>query len=95
MKDKAILVIDTPSNCTECKLTYYDSARLECFCTLTSEYICHYKDNKSPHCPLSSLPEPKTFPHIAGGDIEGGVQVYRYIQGYNDFRNEILKGETE
>lgn len=42
---KSVLIIDTPESCMKCKLTYYDSARLECFCTLTSECICHYKDD--------------------------------------------------
>lgn len=55
---KSVLVIDTPESCIKCKLACYDSGRDDYFCSLTEEFIYHYKENRSPDCPLSPLPLP-------------------------------------
>lgn len=86
MKDKAVLVIDTPENCHNCPIIDY----------------CHNNDEKADllirqdWCPLSSLPDPinlRQYTDNAALDMDG-VLAYQYAQGYNDFRHEILKGDN-
>ena len=96
MKNKAILVIDMPKNCGECEQVYYDGYN-DCFsCSLTRGNIHNYTDNKSPDCPLIPLPSSinlKQYADNAAVNLEGMLS-YQYAQGWNEFRNEILKGEA-
>ena len=83
---KSVLIIDTPENCHNCPIIDY----------------CHNNDGKcdlsirQDWCPLSSLPDPINlcqYTDNAALDMDG-ILAYQYAQGYNDFRNEILKGDA-
>ena len=98
MKDKAVLVIDMPKTCMDCDLSY-DC----CCCSITSTGFYDYEDNFDPNkdilhnCPLSSLPSPinlRQYVDNAALDMDS-ILAYQYAQGWNEFRNEILKGANQ
>lgn len=76
---KSVLIVETPKNCGECKLTYCNHNN-DYFCSLTGEFIYHYiaRDIKSLYCPLLPLPEKKD-------------SISMYGQGWNDCLDEIVK----
>ena len=95
---KSVLVIDTPKNCMDCDLSY-DC----CCCSITSTGFYDYEDNFDPNenvlkdCPLSPLPSSirlNQYVDNAALNMES-MLAYQYAQGWNEFRNEILKGEIE
>ena len=90
---KSILIIDTPKNCMECKLTYYDECNYSC-CSLTGEYVYHYK-NRSQYCPLSPIPQKRET--MQRKDIHGFADglMYMYDKGWNDCIDEIMKSEDK
>ena len=80
---KSVLVIDTPNTCMKCKLTYYDSGHNDYFCSLTDEFIYHYKENRSPNCPLSPLPSSISLKQYVDNtelNMES-MLAYQYAQG--------------
>ena len=95
MKDKAILVIDMPKNCGECEQVYYDEY-YDCFCcSLTKKNIDHYIKNKSPDCPLFLLPSSISLKqYVDNAELNmDSMLACQYAQGWNEYRNEILKGD--
>ena len=78
---KAILVIDMPNNCEECKIIYLQGH---------GESICDSVDwSKRPSwCPLRPLPSFKAV------DLNDTRDVMMFCHGWNACLNEIT-GETE
>ena len=95
---KSILVIDTPSNCSECNFVY-DS--MGCIITGTS-FWKNYNDNFDPDieklhdCPLSPLPSYKDV-IIQRGDGKSMTHLMMNLHntGYNDCLNDILKENSQ
>lgn len=88
---KSVLVIDTPTSCSECILCY------DCMsCIVTSECFWN-KDNFDPYkqtlhnCPLSPLPEMKNLRQYVGNSM----LAYQHAQGWNDCIYAILEGDTK
>ena len=82
---KAILVIDMPESCNECKIRFKDEYSDWCSC-LNPEPNGVWKyvnsGTKPEWCPLKPLPEKKTgFQHAAE---------YDYASGWNECIDEIL-----
>ena len=78
---KAILVIDMPKNCAECKLMYLQGI---------GESICNAVDweERPSWCPLKPIPSFKAV------DLNDARDVVMFCHGYNTCLNEIT-GETE
>ena len=92
---KSVLLIDTPKNCKECKLTYLDEYWDDYYCAFSGKYIENYNQNRSPDCPLSPLPSSinlKQYVDNAELNMES-MLAYQYAQGWNEFRNSIIKGD--
>lgn len=83
---KAILIVDMPSDCTECQFCGRGGRNLEKYvCCLTREH------SEEPHlvgCPLRPLPRKLTEADIGWGEQRG------YRGGWNNCLAEIT-GETE
>lgn len=85
MKNKSVLVIDTPENCHDCPIIDY----------------CHNNDGKCnlliipDWCPLSPLPPHKDLTeYINNANYAiNSMLAYQYAQGWNSCRDEILKGK--
>lgn len=93
--NKSVLVIDTPENCYCCPLAHHDYIDNVFFCKGGKNW-----DNvgsiKPEWCPLSHLPSPislKQYVDNTALNMES-MLAYQYAQGWNEFRNEILKGDT-
>ena len=86
MKNKAVLIVDTPENCSECIL------REMSHCIFTQEMI-----GDMHRCPLTPLPPSINLKqYVDNTELNlDGMLTYQYAQGWNEFRNDILKGETE
>ena len=88
---KSILVIDTPKNCSECKMHYeeddpYDYYETIDRCLLLSKYRVLSKYGKVPHdCPLKPLPQKMLAWHNDSSDD--------YQRGYNQCLGEIIGQE--
>ena len=97
---KSILVIDTPSSCVMCPLSFYNDHYKEHQCRGREYYrsINNYKEPVSPYkipdwCPLSLLPEPKDLTQYTTGStgLDKIIQ-YAHDQGYNDCLYELKGG---
>ena len=82
---KAILVIDLPKNCAECKLMFLQGI---------GEGICNAVDweERPSWCPLKPMPEKKE--RESWGDNEYAIYNNLHKMGWNDCIDYIL-GETE
>lgn len=86
---KAVLVIDTPTNCYECPLIYWGN--IGGWNCKPTRALLDDANKKPEWCPLRPLPERKD---------EGSVlkplpfEVYMYRYGFNECLDEIV-GETE
>lgn len=97
---KSVLVIDTPSGCTNCPLFYYNEMYSSYECKGTSDYnrtikIYGYKI-KPTWCPLSSLPERINLRQYTETDTTLNIDsllAYQYAQGWNNCIYDILEGE--
>jgi hypothetical protein len=88
MKNKSILVIDTPKNCHDCPIIDY----------------CHNNDGKcnllirQDWCPLTPLPEKISLHKFIGKSAFDNnmatMMARQYTQGYNSCLDDILKGNT-
>ena len=96
-KTKSILVIDTPTGCTNCPLFYYNEIccnefghNYECSGTNGSHRpIAIYGYQIKPDwCPLKELPQ-KQVVHSIDNEFQRGAKT-----GYNYCLNRILEGET-
>ena len=78
---KAILVIDLPKNCSECKLMFLQGI---------GEGICNAVDweERPSWCPLKPLPDCPDVPDTIANDVA-------YIIGWNDCIVEISKERKE
>lgn len=78
---KAVLVIDMPNNCEECKIIYLQGHG--------ESSTCESGDwSKRPSwCPLRPLPEKKNEVDIYGFDLVKN----RYATGWNDCLNAIIE----
>ena len=98
---KSVLVIDTPKSCFECSFCYinwYEDGRGIAYCGLNQDYIDNEYNAgiKSDRCPLSPLPSSislKQYVDNAELNMES-MLACQYAQGWNEYRNEILKGDT-
>lgn len=88
---KAVLVMDMPKNCRECRLKYDCELRYICTNPLKGKYridVTKHVQNetKSDWCPLKEAPDviPKEYP-IEIDDYDWG-----YRRGWNDCIDEIL-----
>lgn len=94
-QNKSILIIDTPSSCSKCKLAYDE---IDCF--ITGESLWNKDNNPDTqilsNCPLSPIPEKRNF-KLDINDIKvvdvGRMVAYQYAQGWNDCIDQIKKGE--
>ena len=100
--NKSIIIIDTPSNCVICPLSFYTELYDEHHCRGTegtngySRTIDIYGAGaKKPNwCPLSSLPEKKNLKEYIDAALKTNTTIdnilaYQYAQGWNDFWQEI------
>ena len=80
---KAVLVMDMPKDCYECKLQDFLTCRIAKKCN-TSHSIPDY-------CPLRNLPEKK----VLSGDVADIQKMGKELIdiGYNACIDELLKGE--
>ena len=106
---KSVLVIDTPKTCRECILCVgrmnhfrkeYKHFCNQVFDTGNGDCVQHFVDPDGTipdWCPFSSLPNPINLCQYTDNIALNmdSILAYQYAQGYNDFRDEILKGETE
>ena len=81
---KAVLVIDTPKNCAECKLMYLQGI---------GESICNAVDweRRPSWCPLRTLPKPITEYEVKVSYAYDSD----YAQGWNDFFDEIVGEQND
>jgi len=101
--NKSVLVIDTPSSCVTCPLSFYTEMYSEHQCRGTegingySRTISEYGEGaeKPDWCPLSSLPERINLcQYVENGALDmDGILNYQYAQGYNDCISEIMEGK--
>lgn len=84
---KAVLVVDMPKNCEECKLTYVNTRKDTFCCCLTDEEIEYRndKENRDVSCPLRPLPS-KLVPF---GFLDVGNEDGLYEKGWNNCLDEI------
>ena len=101
---KSVLVIETPSSCVTCPLSFYNNVYKEHQCRGREYYrtIQDYKeqgkyiglDDKRPEwCPLLPAPECKDLTQYTTGstNLDKVIQ-YAHDQGYNDCLYEISGG---
>ena len=74
---KAVLVMDMPKDCYECKLQDWLTCRIA--------KKCNTSHSRPDWCPLRELPERANHPDWCDGG--------RYDKGYNACIDELLKGE--
>lgn len=87
---KAILVIDMPSSCIECRYSLLGG----CYCTLTQEDLIVNDGDISENCPLKPMPKRiLTLVKMNNGEILNNNEI-QYMKGRNDCIDEIL-GEQE
>ena len=77
---KAILVMDMPKSCYECKLQDWLTCRIA--------KKCNTSHSRPDWCPLRELPEKNTKNYSDGYKYGKGYQ-----DGYNACIDELLKGE--
>lgn len=80
---KAILVMDMPKTCDECKLANEDYD----VCQATQKSISYNERGYGSECPLKPMPKQNTFTYESN-DYQKG-----YVIGYNTCLDEILRGE--
>jgi hypothetical protein len=94
---KSVLVIDTSESCRDCDLKFTDEYSDYCPYKKTDVFTYVHTNTKPNWCPLSPLPDPVNLRQYGNNtplDTMGALN-YQYAQGYNDFREEILKGENK
>lgn len=66
---KAILIVDNPKNCAECKVVDYWPKVQEYHCRyLENRYLKKY-DEKPIDCPLRPIPDKEAIAYIANGEV--------------------------
>lgn len=89
---EAILVVDMPRSCAECKLKYLDTGDDAYWGTNVERCIwdnCEIEQNERAYdCPLKPLPDCPDVPETISNDVA-------YILGWNDCIAEILKNEKK
>lgn len=76
---KAILVMDMPKSCFNCKLQDWANCRIV--------KGCHVGDSRPTWCPLKEVPQKKKDTLM--------TNYKRYVQGWNDCMDRILEGSEE
>lgn len=94
---KSVLVTDTPESCRDCDLKFTDEYSDYCPYKKTDVFTYVHTNTKPNWCPLSSLPSPINLRQYADNTVLNldGMLAYQYAQGWNEFRNEILKGANQ
>ena len=78
--NKAILVIDMPKSCEECPML---NGADECIWQdEETNFYADTWDDLMAGCPLKKLPEKQVYPNVHSRN---------YVNGYNAYRDEILK----
>ena len=93
MRNKSVLIIDTPKNCYDCNLSY------DCYCcSITNTNFFNREDfdpceDILPDCPLYPLPQCIAIPKISRGDSKSLTHTAQmmYGLGYNKCIDDILK----
>lgn len=93
---KSVLVIDTPESCRNCRVKYDSYGECD-ICAGKDLIVDNYVETntKPDWCPLSPLPDRKDLKQYVDNtacDISS-VLAYQYAQGWNSFREELLKGK--
>lgn len=89
---KAILVMDMPKTCDECKLANEDYD----VCQATQKSISYNERGYGIECPLKPLPQKNKYDgdKYATVDYENDVNLGHYLnKGWNACIDEILRGE--
>lgn len=97
MKNKSVIVIDTPDKCRTCCLNY-DSYGLCNVCSLADKITDEYYENntKPDWCPLQPLPECKDLTTYTSGESTLDKRLgYAHDQGYNDCLYKIMYNDNE
>ena len=84
---KAILVIDMPKNCKECKLTYIHTRKDTLCCCLTDREVEYRNDIEN--CPLKPMPEKKVRESWKDNEFDPYNNLYK--MGWNACIEEIEK----
>ena len=98
--NKSILVIDTPSSCKMCPLSYFNEMYNEHMCQGTlgkntyARTIGIYSGDRPEWCPLSPIPEKKKLRQYADNTALNmeSMLAYQYAQGWNDCADELMEG---
>ena len=105
MKDKAILVIDMPENCSECilcngKMNHFRN-EYRYFCSKVFDtgngdavqYFVDPENTKPDWCPLTSFPSRINLRQYTEASLNmESILAYQYSQGWNDCLSDIVKG---
>ena len=100
---KSILILDTPTSCVICPLSYYDECHDEHYCISNNcwKMITDYKkqrisddtDVRPTWCPLSPLPEPKDRTYTGTGKTGLDLIIEcAYDEGYNKCLQDLNGG---
>jgi hypothetical protein len=104
-ESKSILIIDTPTSCVLCPMSYYNECHNEHYCIhsdhwqLIKDYNRQRRHTESDDirpswCPLSPLPEPKDLTkYTIGSTSLDKVIQYAHDQGYNDCLYDLNGGD--
>ena len=80
---KAMLVIDMPKNCEECKLTYIHTRKDTLHCCITDREVEYANDMDN--CPLKQMPRELDY----ASDWENNEIIFR--QGWNACLEKLEK----
>ena len=95
MKNKSIIIVDTPEDCSECILlgkNYWEICKA--YDDHFISYGGNYYPNKPDWCPLSPLPPQLDLTRYnIRGDAKSMTHMMMCIHdlGWNDFRDKILE----
>lgn len=89
---KSVIVIDTPSSCRECRFCKHEYPYPYCRITINSMNDL----NEIPEwCPLSPIPEKIKLKKYTDNTVYDtySLLMSHYAKGWNEFREELLKGK--
>ena len=97
---KALLVLDMPCSCADCRFCQYEDSIKSSFCTADPSYMFKmnekggvYSMRRDFFCPLKNLPEPKE--RIDGEEFREWECEDHYKNGYANGWNDCLEEITK